>query len=61
MIECPFPWPSAIGPTMQEFTSYPAQAYDYVYGNFGLTGLIVAGVAIVVAAVSMMIWFDRRK
>jgi hypothetical protein len=46
---------------MREITSYPGQAYDYVYGNFGLTGLIVAGVAIVVAGVSMMIWFDRRK
>ena len=46
---------------MNQFTSYPGQAYDYIYGNFGLTGLIVAGVGIVVAIVSMMVWFDRRK
>ena len=46
---------------MNSITSYPSQAYDYVYGQFGLTGLIVAGVALVVSVVSMMIWFDRRR
>ena len=61
MIERPFVDGSDPGPTMREITPYPGQAYDYIYGNFGLTGLIVAGVAIVVAGVSMMIWFDRRK
>jgi hypothetical protein len=61
MIVCPVPRLPDPGRTMSELTSYPAQAYDYVYGNFGLTGLIVAGVGIVVAIVSMMVWFDRRK
>ena len=46
---------------MRDVASYPGQAYDYIYTNFGLTGLIIAGVAIVVAVVSMMVWFDRRK
>ena len=46
---------------MRDVASYPGQAYDYIYGNFGLTGLIIAGVAVVVAGVSGMIWFDRRK
>lgn len=46
---------------MRDITSYPGQVYDYVYGNFGLTGLIVGGVGIVVAAICGMTWFDRRK
>jgi hypothetical protein len=46
---------------MREISAYPGQAYDYIYTNFGLTGLIIAGVAVVVAGVSMMVWFDRRK
>jgi len=43
------------------FTSYPERAYDYVYGHYGTIGLIVLGVAFVVAIVSIMIWFDRSK
>jgi hypothetical protein len=46
---------------MNSVLSYPGQAYDYVYGHYGLTGLIVAGVGIVVGVVSVMIWMDRRK
>ena len=46
---------------MNKFASYPEQAYDYIYGHYGMIGLIVAGVGIVVAGVSLMIWFDRRK
>lgn len=49
------------GRVMQTFTSLPGQAYDYVYGNFGNVGLIVAGVVIVVAVVSVFIFLDRRK
>jgi hypothetical protein len=48
-------------PVMNQIASYPEQAYDYIYGHYGLTGLIVAGVAVVVGFVSVMIWFDRRK
>ena len=46
---------------MNSVSDYPSQAYDYIYANFGLTGLIVAGVGIVVAGVSMMVWFDRAR
>lgn len=46
---------------MNSLSSYPEQAYNYVYGNYGTVGLIVAGVGIVVAFVSVMVWFDRRK
>ena len=46
---------------MRQVTSYPGQVYDYVYGNFGLTGLIVAGVAIVVGVVGVFIGLDRRN
>ncbi len=46
---------------MNSITNYPGQAYDYVYGHYGLTGLIVAGVGLVVAVVSIMVWFDRRR
>lgn len=39
----------------------PGQAYDYIEGHFGLPGLIVAGVMIVLAVVSICIAFDRRR
>lgn len=46
---------------MDRITSFPGYAYDYIYGNYGMVGLIVAGVGIVVAVVGVFIWFDRRK
>jgi hypothetical protein len=46
---------------MSDITSAPGQAYDYIYGHYGTVGLIVAGVAIVVAIVGLFIWFDRRR
>jgi hypothetical protein len=49
------------GRVMDRISSYPSQAYDYVNGNYGTVGLIVAGVLIVVAVISIMVWFDRRK
>jgi hypothetical protein len=32
-----------------------------VYGQYGTVGVIIAGVGIVVAIVSVLVWFDRRK
>jgi hypothetical protein len=59
---CPHFWyPTRGQVTMNTVTSFPSQAYDYVNGNYGTIGVIIAGVAIVLAAVSVMIWFDRRK
>ena len=46
---------------MTNLTSLPGQAYDYVYGNFGNVGLIIAGVVLVVGIVAALVWFDRRK
>jgi hypothetical protein len=46
---------------MDKFTSYPDQAYDYIYGNYGTVGLIVVGVGLVVAVVGLFIWFDRSR
>jgi hypothetical protein len=46
---------------MDEIISFPGRAYDYIDGQYGTVGLIVAGVMIVVAIVSVFIWFDRRK
>ena len=46
---------------MDQITSFPGFAYDYIHGNYGTVGLIVAGVGIVVAIVGVFIWFDRRK
>lgn len=46
---------------MSNLTSLPGQAYNYVYGNYGTVGLIVAGLMIVVAIVGTLVWFDRRK
>ena len=46
---------------MDKFTSYPDQAYDYIYGHYGTVGLIVVGVGLVVAVVGLLIWFDRSR
>jgi hypothetical protein len=46
---------------MDRLSSYPDRAYDYIYGNYGTVGLIVCGVAVVVAVVSIFIWFDRSR
>ena len=44
-----------------KYTQMPGQAYDYIYTHYGTPGLIVAGVAIVLAVVGVFIWLDRRK
>lgn len=46
---------------MDNVTSLPGRAYDYVYGNYGTIGLIVAVLGVVVAFVGVTVWFDRRK
>lgn len=46
---------------MDQIITFPEQAYDYINGNYGIIGLIVAGVGIVVAIVGVFIWLDRRK
>jgi hypothetical protein len=46
---------------MNSIGKYPEQIYDYIYGNYGMIGLIVAGVGVVVAFISVMVWFDRRR
>jgi len=46
---------------MNDITSFPGRAYDYIHYQYGTVGLIVAGVMLVVAVVSVCIWFDRRK
>jgi hypothetical protein len=50
-----------LGHVMSNLFSLPGQAYDYVYGNFGSIGLMIAGVVIVVGIVGALVWFDRRK
>jgi hypothetical protein len=46
---------------LNKVASSPGQAYDYINGHYGLPGLIVAGVLIVVGVVSLFIAMDRRK
>ncbi|HKB03199.1 MAG TPA: hypothetical protein VKD90_13315 [Gemmataceae bacterium] len=46
---------------MDQISSFPGKMYDYIYGQYGTVGLIVAGVVIVIAIISVMIWLDRRK
>ena len=46
---------------METISKYPDQAYAYIYGNYGTVGLIVCGVAAVVAVICIFIWFDRSK
>ena len=47
--------------SLNAITSSPGKAYDYIYAHFGLTGLIVAGVLVVVAIVGFFIAMDRRR
>ena len=47
--------------TLDKVASSPGQVYDYVHGNCGLPGLIVAGVVIVVGVIGVFIALDRRK
>jgi hypothetical protein len=46
---------------MNSVLNYPGQAYDYVYGHYGLIGVIVAGVGIVVGFVAILVYMDRRR
>lgn len=46
---------------MDSVKSIPSDAYNYVYGQYGTVGVIVAGVVIVVAVVGVLTWLDRRK
>jgi len=47
--------------SLDKVASSPGQAYDYINSNYGLPGLIVAGVLLVVCIVGIMIALDRRK
>jgi hypothetical protein len=51
----------AMNSSMDKVASSPGQAYDYINSNYGLPGLIVAGVLLVVFIVGIMIALDRRK
>src|SRR5262245_51549985 len=51
----------AMNSSLDKVASSPGQAYDYINSHYGLPGLIVAGVLIVVAIVGLMIALDRRK
>lgn len=61
MLMCPSVELSHPRPAMNSISNYPSQAYDYVHGHYGLTGLIVVGVGLVVAVISVMVWFDRAR
>jgi hypothetical protein len=39
----------------------PGRIYDYLYNGFGWFGLAVAALLLVLAIVSIMVWFDRRR
>jgi hypothetical protein len=46
---------------MESLLSFPADAYDYVKFNYGFIGLLVGGLALVMLALTIYFWFDRRK
>ena len=46
---------------VNSLTSLSGRGYDYIHGQYGLSGLIAAGVIVVVALIGIFIWFDRRK
>ena len=39
----------------------PGEAYDYVYGGYGWFGVAFAALGLVLAVISVMVWFDRRR
>ena len=46
---------------MDRISSAPGQAYDYIHTQFGMIGVIAAGLLVFVAALSVIFFFDRRK
>jgi len=46
---------------MDELLSYPVNAYNYVYGQYGTIGVIVSALMITVGLIGIFIWNDRRK
>jgi hypothetical protein len=46
---------------MSDLISLPGQAYTYIDSHYGLVGLIVVGLMIVVTGIGVMIFFDRRR
>jgi hypothetical protein len=46
---------------MDSLSSAPGNAYDYIYGQFGMIGVIVAGLVLLVSCLTVVFWFDRRK
>ena len=47
--------------TMDNLTSAPGQAYDYIHAQFGMVGVIAAALLLFVGGLSVVFYFDRRK
>jgi hypothetical protein len=46
---------------MDALLSFPNRTYRYIDAEYGSLGLIMAGLLIVVAAIGLLTWIDRRK
>lgn len=46
---------------VNEILELPIQAYDWVYGNYGFIGVMVALLLVVLTIFGTFVWFDRRK
>jgi hypothetical protein len=46
---------------MDQLSSGPGQAYDYIHAQYGMVGVIVAALLLVVGLLSVVFWYDRRR
>ena len=46
---------------MDALLSFPSRSYRYIDAEYGSLGLIMASLLIIVAAVCILTWADRRK
>ena len=46
---------------MDSIFRIPTRAYEYVYYTYGWFGVLFAGLAVVLAIVTVCIWWDRRR
>lgn len=46
---------------MDSVMSAPERAFDYVRAEFGVAGIIAAGVMVVLGIGSVFFWYDRQR
>jgi len=46
---------------LNQIFNFPKRTFNYIDTNYGLPGIIIAGLAIVMSVVMIYIMLDRRK